>query len=306
MSIYISLYPLGLTLNVVCRLVCSYAHRMQSTKGHAPIEEVLQAAGVRLIREPGPPDPPTRPSSPLTSPPPVPVVQKRTHKQAQSVDLASPPKSRDSRPPAEEVAQTETVRKRRASLKPLRETLNLGRSSPANQALLPHRVPNLQENHERKNDVPSAVPVPALTSSTKIQMPPTLPSSIKAVLTREEEDAWSAERQRAIEKMQEKKNVRRVGELGRAPSSQGDHGRAPSPSTSRGYVQATSAVPTRVLMTESRSAPIRSLEEEDRILYKAESRRPQESRTRHDVQGHSSVQRISTVRVGHSANNFRR
>jgi len=293
-------------LNGVCRLVCSYAHRMQSTKGHAPIEEVLQAAGVRLIREPGPPDPPTRPSSPLTSPPTAPQKKTLAHKQAQSVDLASPPKSRDHRPPAEEVG---TVRKRRASLKP---TLNLGRSSPAahiNQAPLPHRVPSLQGNRERKNDVPSAIPVSA---STKIQIPPTLPSSIKAVLTREEEDAWSAERQRAIEKMQEKKNVRRVGELGRAPSSQGNQGGGgapPSQSTSRGYVQATSAVPTsrvEVLMTESRSAPIRLLEEEDKILYKAESRRPQE-RTRHDVQSHGYVQRVSTVKVGHSANTaFRR
>jgi len=140
-------------------------------------------------------------------------------------------------------------------------------------------------------------------------MPPTLPSSIKAVLTREEEEAWLVERQRTIEKMQEKKNVRRVGELGRAPSSQGNQGGgAPSQSTSRGYVQAASAVSTNrveVLMTESRSAPIRSLEEEDKILYKAENRRPQE-RTRHDVQGHGNVKRVSTVRVGHPANTFKR
>ena len=30
------------------RLTCSYAHRMQNTKGHAPIRDVLKAAGVVL------------------------------------------------------------------------------------------------------------------------------------------------------------------------------------------------------------------------------------------------------------------
>ena len=30
------------------RLTCSYAHRMQNTKGHAPIGDVLKAAGVVL------------------------------------------------------------------------------------------------------------------------------------------------------------------------------------------------------------------------------------------------------------------
>src|SRR5271168_583010 len=28
------------------RLTCTYAHRMQTTKGHAPIQDVLQAAGI--------------------------------------------------------------------------------------------------------------------------------------------------------------------------------------------------------------------------------------------------------------------
>ena len=30
------------------RLTCTYAHRMQTTKGHAPIQDVLQAAGISV------------------------------------------------------------------------------------------------------------------------------------------------------------------------------------------------------------------------------------------------------------------
>jgi len=48
-SLYISCLffdPLTLT-----RLSCTYAHRMQSTSGHAPIVDVLAAAGVRPVRK---------------------------------------------------------------------------------------------------------------------------------------------------------------------------------------------------------------------------------------------------------------
>ena len=31
---------------VLSRLTCTYAHRMQIMKGHAPIQNVLQAAGI--------------------------------------------------------------------------------------------------------------------------------------------------------------------------------------------------------------------------------------------------------------------
>ena len=37
------------------RLSCTYVHRMQSTTGHAPIVDVLAAAGVRAARRVGPP-----------------------------------------------------------------------------------------------------------------------------------------------------------------------------------------------------------------------------------------------------------
>jgi hypothetical protein len=111
--------------------------------------------------------------------------------------------------------------------------------------------------------------------------------------------------------------VRRLGALGRSPSSQGQAGasaRSTQGTLTGGYVAQPVNVSTKetrgiALMTESRSAPLRSLEEEERIVYKAEGRRVQE-RTRsadvHHGPGSGYVQRVSTSRVGHSATTFSR
>ena len=60
------------------RLTCTYAHRMQTTKGHAPIQDVLKAAGVLAASTPNrtPGSAEARRAKPLL--PTVPTVPDRT------------------------------------------------------------------------------------------------------------------------------------------------------------------------------------------------------------------------------------
>jgi len=276
---------------------------MQTTKGHAPIEEVLQAAGVKVKS----PELPPRPSSPqaldtqLPSTPKQDLVQRQTN----SVDLSSPPKS------SKETRYVhEPLRNRKESLKGLPETASSSRATMVANATTTkgntHAQPlgsSQRGERERRNDHP----MPMLVTNHKI-ISPTLPPALKAVMTREEETRWADEKQKSIEKAIQDRgnNVRRLGTLGRSPSSQGQGGAAVrstqvnvTPKEGRG----------NALMTESRSAPMRSLEEEERIVYKAEGRRVQERTRSSDVHhgtGSSYVQMVSTPRVGHPATTFSR
>jgi hypothetical protein len=54
---------IGHSLTIECRLECSYAHRMKTTRGHEPILRVLAVAGVEPLRLPME----TEPMSPLMS-----------------------------------------------------------------------------------------------------------------------------------------------------------------------------------------------------------------------------------------------
>jgi len=238
---------------------------MQSTKGHAPIEDVLHAAGISsgVSKAPSP-----LPSSSSFVPPPSKAM---THKQENSVNLASPPKSRESHHP-QEVALGSS-RKRTESLS---EALGWSRSGTtstnnvvkSSQPPPPPYVSNQHESRERRTNVPSSVPA----STPNHAQPFSRPSAVR---TREEESHWVQERQKGIQKMQEGRGTRpKVGALGRVPGSV-----QPSQVASGGVGRGD------VLMTESRSAPLRSLEEEERIVYKAESRRQQERR--HDHHGGS-------------------
>jgi len=118
-----------------------------------------------------------------------------------------------------------------------------------------------------------------------------------AVLTREEETRWAEERQKSIERLIQDRgnNVRRVGALGRSPTSQA------SRSTQGHVVQEVTTKEGRG-MSESRSTPNRPFEEEEKIVYKTDGRRVQERTRGHDVQhGPGHMQRISMSRVGYSA-----
>ena len=46
-----NLFLVMLTLGFL-RLTCTYAHRMQTTKGHAPIQDILKAAGISAASDP--------------------------------------------------------------------------------------------------------------------------------------------------------------------------------------------------------------------------------------------------------------
>ena len=277
-------------VNRKCRLTCSYAHRMQSTKGHAPIEEVLHAARI--------------PSGSSNAPSPLPssssfAPKTMTHKQENSVNLASPPKSRESHHPQEVAAPSTSSRKRTESLS---ETLGWSRSGTtatsnvvkSSQQPPPPYVSNQHESRERRTNMPSSVPAPTPNYGQPFSRP-----SPSAVRTREEESHWAQERQKAIQKMQEGKGTTRpkVGALERAPSPQGTSSVQPSQVASGGGRG-------DILMTESRSAPSRSLEEEERIVYKAESRRQQERRN-DASRGHRPVSR-ATSSNGHTVSIYRR
>jgi len=275
---------------------------MQTSKGHAPIEEVLQAAGVKTKS----PELPLRPSSPQAFDPQLPSTPKQdlAQRQMNSVDLSSPPKSSK-----ETRYAHEPLRNRKESLKGLTETVSSSRATmTANATTIKgnsHAQPlgtSQRGERERRNDHP----IPTLVTNHKI-IPPTLPPALKAVMTREEETRWAEEKQKNIEKTIQDRgnNVRKLGTLGRSPSSQGQGG-ATARST---QVNVTPKESRGNTMTESRSAPMRSLEEEERIVYKAEGRRVQE-RTRgsdvHQGSGSGYVQRVSTSRVGHPATTFSR
>jgi hypothetical protein len=278
------------------RLICTYAHKMQSSKGHAPIEEVLQAAGVKLGTSPELPSSPSWPD-----PLPSTTKQELAQKQTDIVDLSSPPK-----PLKETRHAQDPVRNRKESLKGMQETGFPSKSIITNPTAIKStshpRVLAQRGERERRKDQSSSSPVPTSVPSHKI-VPPALPPALKAVMTREEETRWAEERQKSIERAIQDRgnNVRRVGALGRSPSSQGQ-----SASASGGYVvQPVKAKEGRgiALTTELRSGPAGSVEDEEKIVYKAEGRRVQE-RTR-GYNGHGSgsghMQRVSVSRAGTSA-----
>lgn len=271
------------------RLTCSYAHRMQSTKGHAPIDEVLQAAGVQT----------GVPNAPLLSPSnvvPSSSIQKVTYKLENPAILASSPKSRESHHPPE-VAPGTASRKRTESLSEAlgfskSQTTPTGNVAKSSQQLQPSRIQSQHESRDRQiNNVTSSVtPNHGQTNSR---------SSPSAARTREEENHWMQERQKGLQSRQEGKSTRhKVDALGRATTG-GSQVQQPSRVTSgvgRGDVT----------MTESRSAPsTRPLDDEEWIVYKAESRRQQE-RPRNDAsRGHRPVSR-ATSSNGHTASTYRR
>ncbi|KAF5326877.1 hypothetical protein D9619_004371 [Psilocybe cf. subviscida] len=128
-------------------LTCSFAHRMQTTKGHAPIEIVLEAAGIEV---------------PAVSQPP-----KRTesmHQGSNSLNVNN------------------SVRRRHNSL---RESTD---ASYKRATLI-----------RRDDDRPSSAYSPG-------------------IMSREEEEAWMAERQRQLDTLHERKLARR-GKLSRASST---------------------------------------------------------------------------------------
>ena len=281
---------LNVAYNIQNSLICTYAHKMQSSKGHAPIEEVLQAAGVKLNS----PEPP-RPSSPHALDPHLPATPKPewVQKQPNSVDLASPPKSsKETRHPQ--------VRNRKESLKGPPETVSSGRTNVTTIRSISHAQPlglSQRGERERRNDQ-SPSPIPPLATSHKA-IPPTVPPALKAVMTREEQARWVEERQKSMEKaIQDRSNsVKRLGTLGRSPTSQGQGG--PSARSTQGNITAKEGR-GNAFMTESRSAPMRSLEEEEMIVYKAEGRRVQERTRGSDVRhgpGSGYVQSVSTSRA---------
>lgn len=277
---------------------------MQSSKGHAPIEEVLQAAGVKL----GTPEP-CRPSSPRALSPRLPETSKQepAYKQTDSIDLSSPPRrSKETREP---------VRNRKDSLsKGLQETFSSGRTIVTDVTAIKNEQTQRavqQGERERRNDQ-SPSPIPTSVISHKI-IPPALPPALTAVMTRKEETRWAEERQKSIERAIQDRgnNVRRVGALGRSPSSQGQGavrstqgmvgGKVAHPATARDG-RSNSKMP------ESRSAPV-VLEDEEMIVYKSDGRRAQEGMRNSDVRhgpGSGYVQKVSTsTKVGYSASTRR-
>lgn len=251
------------------RMICTYAHKMQSPKGHAPIEEVLQAAEVKIPKL----------VSPLSLDP--------AQKQPNYIDLSSPPK------PARRPQEPE--RNRKESFKGVQASSTSSGAIGTNATTIsrPHpRDPTRRSSRERSND-PS---IPTSVSGHKI--PPILPPALKAVMTREEETRWEEDRQRAIERAIQDKghNVRKIGALGALGRSEGTSVRQPGTSKEgRG----------NAMLTKSGNAPTRSFEEEERIVYKAEDRRVQERMRVHDVphdsnSGSGNAPRVSTSRVSHS------
>ncbi|KAJ3497950.1 hypothetical protein NLJ89_g10280 [Agrocybe chaxingu] len=146
-------------------LTCSYAHRMQSTKDHAPIQDVLQAAGVRL---PPPPSPaPGRPRS---------RTRHHGHSHSEILDSLSTIPRQEKEGGKESKAESRP-RKRRESMKTIRESL--ARANSAGVTVSP-----LGRRESRRYSI--------------------------GVMTREEEEEWMEERQRHVERLQERKQVRRV------------------------------------------------------------------------------------------------
>ncbi|CAA7266881.1 unnamed protein product [Cyclocybe aegerita] len=154
-------------------LTCSYAHRMQSTKDHAPIQDVLQAAGVRL---PSPsPAPGRRKSGP--DGPRAHRTRHHGHSHSEILDsLSTLPQQENER--GKESKADCRPRKRRESMRTIRESL--ARANSAGVTVSP-----LGRRESRRY-------------------------SIGVVMTREEEEEWMEERQRHVERLQERKQVRRV------------------------------------------------------------------------------------------------
>ncbi len=73
---------------MIFRLRCTFAHRMQTPKGHAPISLVLRAAGVKL---PPPVAPAAMPNPPLV---PVPSQSEEAHHSINSSSKKNPIKSK--------------------------------------------------------------------------------------------------------------------------------------------------------------------------------------------------------------------
>lgn len=132
---------------------------MQSTRGHAPIEDVLAAAGVDLSAM---------------------EDAKSTLLRIQAAH--SGPLAHAGRETSLRSMRSAVLRRRAVA------SISLSRHSPAPDAsasAASHRSASTTASSERRR------------------------SAALALLTREEEDAWMAERQRSIERLQERKNARR-------------------------------------------------------------------------------------------------
>ncbi|PPQ69176.1 hypothetical protein CVT24_000024 [Panaeolus cyanescens] len=151
---------------------CSYAHRMQSTKGHAPIRDVLEAAGI-FVAAPASTAADGRKSGQDVRP------VRLTRKTLSSRDLARPSDSSSS-----DEDTTVTV---------------ISLNSPPLKSSATIQSNNIEMGHE-------STPPPADTVASDEWKN----SSVRiATMTRYEEDNWMERRQRSLERLREKKNIRR-------------------------------------------------------------------------------------------------
>jgi len=227
---------------------------MQSTKGHAPIQEVLHAAGVQNIPSP---------SRSISS-----LHKHNPH--AHSIDLANLPHQKH-------------PRKRRESMKTVQETLS--------------RAPQATEGDTANASGPSGAggAVGGIRMSRHSSR-----SYSTGMMTREEEERWMEDRQRDIDRLQEKKNVRRfvgpnAGELNRSGSAMA----GPSIGVPLSIITPGSAAKDeRKVEHKSRTAPkitqAHPLEEE-RIVYKADDRRQDTRQT----QPHTHIATPTITRTPH-------
>ncbi|KAH9481709.1 Peroxiredoxin-like 2C [Psilocybe cubensis] len=186
-------------------LTCSFAHRMQTTKGHAPIEDVLTAAGIdvsRLSRGDEPPFDSTSLSSNTESIGP-------DHLRSDG-DLPIPPRLTPLR--------HQQHRRRISSLRTLKESLALNRATSTASALSAKIARKASINNGNMDNEGVHSRRQTHRYSVGVNMGVNFVSNA-GIMSREEEERWMVQRQISMEKMRERKMLRRM--LGRAASAQG-------------------------------------------------------------------------------------